>query len=185
MVWTVEPTFLGLPGALIAARLAGAKACLHVQDIELNAAVELNMLPRSRLLRLLDRVHGRLVRSFDLVSTISDEMAERLAQVRGRAPVAVCPNWVDSRQIRPLAGHNGLRAALGLEPGQLVALYAGNLGRKQGLHALIEVARRLRDERRLVFVVAGDGALQARLRAMSHQRLPSPSAPRKCPASAS
>ena len=37
LVWAVEPTVCVAPAALLAARLCGARACLHVQDLEVEA----------------------------------------------------------------------------------------------------------------------------------------------------
>ena len=49
------------------------------------------------------------------------------------------PNWVDTAAIRP--AESALRRELGLPPEAVVALYAGNMGEKQGVETLAEVAR--------------------------------------------
>jgi colanic acid biosynthesis glycosyl transferase WcaI len=49
LVVAFEPTFLAAPAALLAARLSGAKACLHVQDCEIEAAFRFRLLRNSRL----------------------------------------------------------------------------------------------------------------------------------------
>jgi colanic acid biosynthesis glycosyl transferase WcaI len=149
--------------------LVRAKACLHVQDIELEAAFKLRILPKSNLFQLVERLHDRLVRSFDFSSTISAEMARRLARgtTTRRPDPVICRNCVDVRQIRPSDRENDLRTSLGLGVSQLVALFAGNMGQKQGLEALVDVARRLRGEPRVVFVLAGDGVMRDRLIAMA------------------
>jgi colanic acid biosynthesis glycosyl transferase WcaI len=50
-----------------------------------------------------------------------------------------------------------------------VALYAGNLGAKQGLELLIDAARRLRRVPKLAFVIAGTGAARESLEAMGRE----------------
>ena len=74
------------------------------------------------------------------------------------------PNWVDTEVIRPLAAPSPLRRQWGLADHQVVALYAGSMGEKQGLDALVEVAERLRahPEVQLVLCGAGPGAPPAR-----------------------
>jgi colanic acid biosynthesis glycosyl transferase WcaI len=73
------------------------------------------------------------------------------------------PNWVDTRQIYPLLeGPNPLRAHLGLAPEQLAVLYAGTMGKKQGLEHLLTAASRLQG-RQLQFILCGDGAVRAEL----------------------
>jgi putative colanic acid biosynthesis glycosyltransferase WcaI len=164
LIWTVEPTTLTAPTALLAARLAGARACLHVQDLELEAACALQMLPGGRVYRAVRAAYGWLLRRFDLVSTISARMGRQLAAY-GVAPERLCrcPNWVDTDTIQPLAGSGRLRRALGLGADQLVVLYAGNMGEKQGLDGLATVADRLADRPEIQFVLCGAGAVRERL----------------------
>ena len=164
LVWTVEPTTLTAPTGLLAARLAGARACLHVQDLEIEAACALGMLSGGRLYRGVRAAYGWLLRRFDLVSTISARMRRQLA-AHGVAPERLChfPNWVDTDAILPLAGANRLRRALGLSADQVVVLYAGNMGEKQGLEGLATVADRLAHRPEIQFVLCGAGALRDRL----------------------
>jgi colanic acid biosynthesis glycosyl transferase WcaI len=164
LIWVVEPTAGAAPGALLAARLCGARACLHVQDLEVEAACSLGMVRTSWLQRLLRGAHGWLVRRFDLVSTICMRLRARLLGL-GVAEDRLClfPNWVDTDAIRPLAAPSILRRQLGLGDDEVVALYAGSMGEKQGLDALVEVAERLRAHPQVHLVLCGAGAARPRL----------------------
>ena len=77
-------------------------------------------------------------------------------------PAEVLPNWVDIEMIRPIS-HSRLRHELGYTGQEIVVLYSGNLGEKQGLETLLEAAHRLRTDERLRFVVCGEGAGRSRL----------------------
>jgi colanic acid biosynthesis glycosyl transferase WcaI len=164
VVWAVEPTSLAAPTALLAARISGAAACLHVQDLEVEAAGALDMLRASGLYRSAERAYGWLLRRFDLVSTISERMRRRLA-AHGVAPERLClfPNWVDTGAIMPLESASRLRRQLGFGDDQVVVLYAGNMGEKQGLEGLATVAERLADRPDVQFVLCGAGAVRPRL----------------------
>ncbi|MGH6896753.1 MAG: WcaI family glycosyltransferase, partial [Geminicoccaceae bacterium] len=164
LVWAVEPTACAAPGALLAARLCGARACLHVQDLEAEALCALGLVARPRLRRLLRRGYGWLVRRFDLVSTICTHMRARLSGY-GIAAERLClfPNWVDTDAIRPLSAPSMLRRQWGLADHHVVALYAGSMGEKQGLEALVEVAQRLRPHPEVRLVLCGAGGARARL----------------------
>ena len=48
--------------------------------------------------------------------------------------------------------------ALNLAKNQLVVLYSGNMGRKQGIEILVDVARRLENAPHIQLVLCGDGA---------------------------
>jgi colanic acid biosynthesis glycosyl transferase WcaI len=164
VVWTVEPTAFAAPGALLAARLSGARACLHVQDLEIEAACTLRLLACGRLQRPLQAAYGWLLRRFDLVSTIAEPMRRQL-RLHRVAPERLClfPNWVDTDAIRPLAGASALRRALGFSDSHLIVLYSGNMGEKQDLEGLAAVAARLADRPEIRFVLCGAGALRERL----------------------
>ncbi len=165
-VFVVEPTLLCAPAAWAAARLGGAAAWLHVQDFEADVAFELGLVEGAWTRRAVEGLERALMRRFDAVSAISPGMCERLADKRvTRDRIALFENWVDTRTIHPLDGASPMRAELGIDPAAVVALYAGNMGEKQGLETLIDAARRLADHRDILFVMAGDGVARERLEA--------------------
>jgi len=164
VICVVEPPLGAAPGAWLAAKLCGAQAWLHVQDFEVDAAFELGLLRGGALRRAVLSAERRLMRGFDRVSNISERMLARLLE-KGvdRQRVFLFPNWVDSALIRPLES-NTLRDELGIAPDTRVLLYSGNMGEKQGLELIIEVARSFADPRAL-FLLCGDGAVRGRLEA--------------------
>jgi colanic acid biosynthesis glycosyl transferase WcaI len=167
LVLVVEPTLLNAPAALATARLSGAKTWLHIQDLEVDAAFDMGLLPRGALRSAALAAERALLRGFDRVSTISEAMRERLIAKGVSAEKApLFANWVDVDAISPLDRASTFRSQLDLAPHVCVALYAGNLGEKQGLEMLIEAARRLQHEPNLVFVIAGSGSARASLEAM-------------------
>lgn len=166
VVLAIEPTFFCVLGGLLASGLGGAKAWLHIQDFEIDAAFELGILPSSGFTRkLLEALERWLMERFDCISTISDRMVERL-KTKGIQP-AKCvyfPNWVDTKMIRPLHRNNQLRQELALSPDTFVALYSGSMAEKQGLEILIAVANLLAaDYPKILFVLCGQGAAKKRL----------------------
>lgn len=83
-------------------------------------------------------------------------------------PYAIDNDWFRSRALAAGAGREALRAALGLEPGRPVILFAGKfMARKRPLDALLglqEVVRRGRIPRPYL-LYAGDGELMESIRA--------------------
>ena len=165
VVFSVEPPFFCLPSALTVARLTGAKAWLHVQDFEVDAAMQLGLFRIPGIGQLLRWFESFLFRRFDRCSTISEKMLE-LLKGRNQRPedCLLFRNWVDLNAIRPLSEASAYRAELELAPGQKVALYAGNMGEKQGLEIVVEAAELLRGQKDLVFVLCGNGAAAERIR---------------------
>lgn len=69
VVFTVEPTFFCAPGALLTAAAAQALSWLHIQDLEVDAAFELGLLPAGGLLhRAAVALERRITRGFTEVS---------------------------------------------------------------------------------------------------------------------
>ncbi|MBS1209297.1 MAG: glycosyl transferase group 1 [Proteobacteria bacterium] len=155
VVWMAAPALMCAPGAWLTARLSGAKAVIHIQDYEVDAAFQLGLLKSPLARRFALWCERTLLRGFDVVSTISGRMVE-LAKDKGVAAekVVFFPNWVDLAAITPgdlsegqrlrdvdVAPTNarvasGYRVELGIPVDAVVALYSGNMGMKQGLEVL-------------------------------------------------
>lgn len=132
IVWCAAPSILSAPAAWTAARLCGAKAWLHVQDLEVDAAFDLGLLKSKWVRRAVLALERFLLRRFDRVSTVSQKMAERIS-AKGVPParVTLFPNWVDASSIHPLATPSLLKAELGIHPGSRVALSRATWGKSR------------------------------------------------------
>ncbi len=167
-VVVVIPTLFSAPLALVLARWHGVPAWLHVQDFEIDAMFGLGMAGSAARQGLLQRLalagEAAVMRRFQRVSSITPPMVARL-QAKGVAAARALefPNWVDLEAIQPLRAPSPYRTEWGLQDEDVVLLYAGNLGEKQGLEAVVDAARALVQQPRLKFVLAGDGTARARL----------------------
>lgn len=172
-VLCVAPAMFSAPAALVAARFAGAKSWLHVQDFELDAAFELGLL-RGRAARGVgERIERALLRRFDLVSTISPKMVERL-RAKGVPPGRALEirNWVNVNEIRPeVSSDTPLRRELGIAQDTLILLYSGNMAAKQGLEVIAQAAESIETARPgAMFLLVGNGPLRSRLEALCQAR---------------
>jgi colanic acid biosynthesis glycosyl transferase WcaI len=162
---SVVPTLAGAPFVLVGARLVGANAILHMQDLEADAAFAVGHLGNWAWLKSL--VHGVekfIIRNFDKIITISDRMAERIeAKGARRDDIIVVRNWVDLDLIKPLVHESPYRREMGYRSDQVVVLYSGNIGKKQGLDVLCETAKRLVSLNNIRFVIAGEGPAKSEL----------------------
>lgn len=164
LIFIVEPPLGSAPAARFAAILSGARSWLHVQDFEIDAAFDLGLLRESFLKRAILGVERWLMRRFDHVSTISDSMRAKLKDKGVREErIGTFPNWVDTKLIRPLEEPNSLRAELGIAPDTQIVLYSGNMGEKQGLEILLDVARLFSTQPDVLFLLCGDGAVRPRI----------------------
>lgn len=162
-----EPPIAVAPAVLLASRLCGARSHLHVQDFEVDAAFELGILKSSSFRRVLTWCERTMTGMFTTTSTISARMMDRLLK-KGASPerAGMVPNWADLDGQRQADGSVDWRAALGIGA-RLFVLYAGAIGRKQGLETVIEAARNLRHRPEIRFVICGEGAARSEMEALA------------------
>ncbi|WP_144637723.1 glycosyltransferase WbuB [Bordetella genomosp. 13] len=187
VIIVVEPPLFCAPAAVLGARLCGARAWLHIQDYEVDAAFELGLLKGRALRGLADTAERWLMRRFDRVSTISRRMLGR-ARDKGvdAERLVLFPNWIDVTAAIEGATRVDFRADLGIPRDAVVAMYAGNMGGKQGLQTLADVALLLRRVPEVHFVFCGEGpersALHARCAGLAHVHFLPLQAARRLPA---
>lgn len=166
VVWTVEPALMCAPATVTFAKLNGAKSWLHVQDYEVNAAFDMGLIKAKWLRGFVESCERWLMRCFDRVSSISGQML-KLAQAKGidEQKIISFPNWVDISAIHPLKDVSPYRKELKISDDKIVALYSGNMGGKQGLEILAEVAQMVAEQQHqhIQFVFCGNGAGRADL----------------------
>ncbi len=159
VVLVIAPTLFCAPAGWLAARLCGARAWLHIQDFEVDAAFSLGILKNNLLRRLVLATESILLRRFDRVSSISFNMVQRLS---GKGVLSdrqiTFPNWVDLEAIHPLPAVSPMRAEFGIAENEVMVLYSGNMGEKQGLDILLDAADSLAAVPGLRFVMCGEGA---------------------------
>ena len=167
VVFVLEPSFLNAIPALLLAKLTGAVSWLQIKDFEIDIAFELGQLRRPWLRSMLLRFESWIMQRFDVVSTISRAMQEKvLAKGVAHDHFVYFPDWVDTDAVYPQMGASPLREELGIHRDTVVALFSGTLGAKQGIETLISAARLLRDTG-ILLLICGDGPAAPRLQSLA------------------
>ena len=151
------PLLLGVAGWLVG-KIKGAPFVFHVQDMQPDAAVGLGMLKASWFTRALYALESFAYRHAVRVSGITRGM---LKSFRGKgvpeSKLLYFPNAIALSDAAPPPARGEFRGRHGFGPEEFLAIYAGNLGVKQGLDVLLETAPLLRDPR-IRILICGDGA---------------------------
>lgn len=165
VVVTVAPAFVCAPMGWLTARLCGARSWLHIQDFEVDVAFGMGFLKGgSWLKRGAFALESAVMKRFDVVSSISGRMVERLVAKGVKAErTQLFPNWVDVNVIRPLSKISSFREQLDIPATAKVVLYSGTLGAKHGLRIIPEAAKLLSHRDDVFFVICGEGVLKAEL----------------------
>jgi len=161
-VITVAPPFhLGFL-AWFYTKARGGKLVYHIQDLQIEAAQDLGILSNERLFSWLYGAERKILKGSDFVSSISDGMIRKIELKAGR-DVLFFPNWVDTSSFFPITDSAALKQKWGYAPDQLVCLYSGSIGEKQGLENIIYCAEILKEQPQIKFVICGIGPYKDKL----------------------
>jgi glycosyltransferase involved in cell wall biosynthesis len=158
-----DPPLLCLIGWYLQ-RVRGAKLVVYLQDIHPDIAIALGRIRNGWLTRTLRWFMFGTYRNADRVVVLSRDMRQRVID-SGVAPArVVCvPNWIDTKQVRPVKLLNAFRERQKLN-GEFVVMYSGNLGLCQQLEDVIAAADKLRDRSDIKFLLIGGGSLEWKLK---------------------
>ena len=149
LVISVSPSVLSVLLGRACAKRGGRHVAI-VHDIESGIADGLGMVRVGLAVRAFKAIERFALDRADLVVVPSVRMRDRLVGLGVTVPVEVVPLWVDADAIRPLppaAGH------------PKTILYSGNVGRKQGLGQLLDLAAALGPHRAEIrIVIRGRGS---------------------------
>ncbi len=154
----VSPPLLLGAAAWLVGGVKGAPFVFHVQDMQPDAAVGLGMLREGWFIKALYALEAFAYRSAARVSGITPRMLAAFRQ-KGvpESKLIYFPNAIALADGASAAKRGKFREEHGFRSDEFLALYAGNLGVKQGLDVLISAAELLHD-RSIRIVICGDGA---------------------------
>jgi putative colanic acid biosynthesis glycosyltransferase WcaI len=157
------PLVLGV-AAWFAAKLKRAPFVFHVQDLQPDAAVGLGMLRAGWFTRILYFLEAFAYKHATRVSGISEEILDAFRR-KGvpEEKLILFPNAVVLPKEQEIPPRGRFRAKQGFSSDEFLAVYAGNLGVKQGLHLLLDAAALLEPGKTVRIVMAGDGAARESL----------------------
>jgi colanic acid biosynthesis glycosyl transferase WcaI len=152
------------------AKSRGVPFLLQVKDLVPDLAVSLGMLRNRAAIGCARSLERFLYRRADGILVICEGFREHI--LRAGVPserIAVVPDWVDTRFIRPNAPGAAFRRTHKLERDFLV-LHIGNMGAKQKLDVALEAAAYLRSAVGTTICLAGDGADRGHLESLAQSR---------------
>ena len=143
----------------------------HIQDLQVDAAKDLNMLTNMHALNMMFAAEKFLLKNSAYVSTLTLGMKKRILQKGiSESKILMLPNWVDLSFIRPLTSKESLRGYFSIPEDDTVMLYSGNMGKKQGLDMLLLVAEMYKQRADVHFLMVGDGGEKDNLMRQARDR---------------
>lgn len=166
MVFTPSPSFMcGFHGLLLQFFRPSTKFIYHIQDLQIDAAIDLNIIKQNWLQQTLVNVERFILNNAAIVSTISTGMQQKiLAKHTKLNNVLLFPNWVDNSRIFKTTSNKTIIADLGIPLDKKIFFYSGAIGEKQGLEIIIEAAPNIAKQNSdVVFVISGKGPYKEKL----------------------
>lgn len=163
---TSPPLTIGIPGVL-SARAARAPLVFEVRDLWPEYPIAMGVLHNRALIAAAERLERFLYSRADRVVVLSESALDALlAQGVPSDKLVFAPNASDLDLFRPERVDGGFRRAHGLD-GKFIAVYAGAMGRANGVAQLVDAMAVLQraGECGVAAVAVGDGSERPRLEA--------------------
>lgn len=165
LVICVAPTLFCVPFAKLFSKMTKAKLIIHIQDYEVDAMFGLNLANMGGLSKLARRFEKWCLSKADFVSTISNTMIDKaISKGVKRENTIFFPNWSELDKFKNILVNDveEFRKGLNLPSNRKIILYSGNVGDKQGLEIIPDIASNpaFSDS---VFLIVGEGAGKKRL----------------------
>lgn len=129
----------------------------HLQDVFPDTLVTSGLISKESIIWKIARIiEDKTYKLSDKIIVISDEIkANIISKGVPENKVIVIPNWIDTNEIKPIPREdNNLFEELGILRSRFIVVYAGNIGELQGLDALIEAAKIIKE---VEFIIFGEG----------------------------
>lgn len=166
---TVVPSFqFGLLGCFYKV-FKNSKTVYHIQDMQIEAAQDLNMIKSKTIINLLYGVERFIFKNTDVISSISETMAAKIEQ-KAHKKVVLFPNWTDTKFFSPIPDKDQLKKDFGFLRTDKIVLYSGAIGEKQGLEGIILAAENFKENRYVKFLICGSGPYKEKLQKLADSK---------------
>jgi colanic acid biosynthesis glycosyl transferase WcaI len=148
-------------GKMLAANRGHVLTIVH--DLSAGLAAGTNLVSSAGIARFLSRVEAFVLNRSDTLAVLSPQMRNVLVEMGVKRRIEIVPLWirdvVAGRQPSP-------------EPDEPIVMYSGSLGRKQGVHRLLALARGLQEAMPAArLLIRGQGSMESVV-AAGAERLP-------------
>jgi len=172
LVMATSPPIFQAVSAWLASALRRRPLLLEIRDLWPEFIVDMGKLRNPLVIRLARWLERLLYARADHIVVNSPAYVDYLI-AKGVAPgkITFLPNGVDPTAFDPSLSGNGLRKSLNIK-GKFVVVYAGVMGPANNLDVVLEAAADLHGDKRIVFLLVGDGKARNQLQSQADaQRL--------------
>lgn len=157
----------------LAKKVSGKKVIYNLQDIFPDSLVTAGICKEnSFLMKIGHAMENFTYRNADHIITITDDMKANI--VKKGVPenkISVIRNWIDTDKVKHISREdNTLFDELKLSRDKFYVVYAGNLGKVQGVDVILEAASLMKGHKDIRFVIFGNGSEEDHLRKIVNEK---------------
>ena len=142
------------------------KFSVIVYEVYPEALKNVGITSNNFLFRTWEGWNRKLFKKAEKIVTLSGGMGKLLEKYVDRDKIKIIPNWSASEQFNPISKEfNPFIKEHHLE-GKFVVMYSGNIGYTHNVEYLIEVAKELKQEKEIQFLIIGEGKKKETLQTM-------------------
>ena len=157
VISTSPQFFCGLTG-LFVRPFKRAPWVLEIRDLWPESIAAVGAMSRGYGFRFVAWLEAQAYRRADAIVSVTKSFVAHIAERRGDASgIAVIHNGVDLTTFVKSGSGIDVRRKLGLE-GKFIATYVGTHGMAHGLRTILDAAEILKADKRIAFLMVGDGA---------------------------
>lgn len=165
LVICIVPFTISIFPSLLLAKKHRAKFWIHVQDFEFDLALDSGIIKKNSFLFKIFRnsitfFERKMLNSATIVSSISQNMLQKIAEKSSQTDPFFFPNWVSSKNIDPEISKDHRI----INKGKFNLLYSGNIGEKQDWLFLERLCSTIQPSDDIEIVIVGDGAYKDTLK---------------------
>lgn len=151
----------------LAKKVSGKKIIYNLQDIFPDSLVTSGICEeKSFLMKIGHIMENFIYRNADHIITITDDMKANIMK-KGvpEDKISVVRNWIDTDRVKHIYREdNSLFDELKLSREEFYVVYAGNLGKVQGVDVILKAASLMKDYKDIKFVIFGNGSEEENLK---------------------
>lgn len=151
------------PMACFSALLLKNRFRIVEYDIYPDALKTIGLGETSFIYKLWGRIKKRLYSKAERIYTLSEGMKEILTAYGPAEKIKVVPLWSASDDFKPVVKEDNVFVKQNHLEGKFIVLYSGNIGYTHSVECVVEVAKKMRHEEEVLFLIIGEGKKKAEL----------------------
>jgi glycosyltransferase involved in cell wall biosynthesis len=157
VVSTSPQFFCGMAGYFVS-RLKRRKWVLEIRDLWPESIVTVGAIKQRKVIGFLEGLERFLYRHANRIISLTRAFKDHIMK-KGvpEERISIITNGADLEMYKPLPRHNAVSAEFGLDD-KFVASYIGTHGMAHALGTVLKAGKVLENEKRILFVLVGDGA---------------------------